>query len=410
MDDQDLKVALGWNQRNMNVIGIWPDPFTARKHWDMCKVLAAILITVFFGVGPQSANLFFIWGDIELVTENLSTANIPGINVILKLSFAWYHKDTFKPVIKHFYDDWNAPKTEEERATMRTYAKSSNMISIYGSILTFTMETVFLSVRLITIMLSDKNQTSQDHLAIYPGYFPYDLRRTSNFVFTTVGQVAAGYLATIAYTTVDTFIAMLVIHLCGQFKILKTKLKRLMGDPDCGKDADLIQKELADIVKKHEYLNEFAAKIEECFNMLLLMQMLLCTIEFCFQGFLFFDVLLKGGAGMYNSQWLFFVFFVLLVLFVLVHIYIYCYIGEMILVQNMEMSNAAYESNWFNVSPREARCLLFIMNRSHRPLCLTAGKFSTFSMELFSTILKTAMGYLSVLLTVASSDQVTSLE
>nr|XP_012150719.1 PREDICTED: uncharacterized protein LOC105661759 isoform X1 [Megachile rotundata] len=76
----------------------------------------------------------------------------------------------------------------------------------------------------------------------------------------------------------------------------------------------------------------------------------------------------------------------------------------------MEMSNAAYESNWFNVSPREARCLLFIMNRSHRPLCLTAGKFSTFSMELFSTILKTAMGYLSVLLTVASSDQVTSLE
>nr|XP_012150730.1 PREDICTED: uncharacterized protein LOC105661759 isoform X2 [Megachile rotundata] len=52
----------------------------------------------------------------------------------------------------------------------------------------------------------------------------------------------------------------------------------------------------------------------------------------------------------------------------------------------MEMSNAAYESNWFNVSPREARCLLFIMNRSHRPLCLTAGKFSTFSMELFSTI------------------------
>ncbi|KAK1133299.1 hypothetical protein K0M31_011115 [Melipona bicolor] len=49
------------------------------------------------------------------------------------------------------------------------------------------------------------------------------------------------------------------------------------------------------------------------------------------------------------------------------------------------MSDCAYESNWYNVSPSEARCLLFIMNRSTRPLCLTAGKFGTFSMEMFST-------------------------
>ncbi|KAK9309149.1 hypothetical protein QLX08_001106 [Tetragonisca angustula] len=76
----------------------------------------------------------------------------------------------------------------------------------------------------------------------------------------------------------------------------------------------------------------------------------------------------------------------------------------MLLIQGKEMSDCAYESNWYNVSPSEARCLLFIMNRSTRPLCLTAGKFGTFSMQMFSSILKTAMGYLSVLLTVTSND------
>ncbi|XP_046142483.1 odorant receptor 4-like [Osmia bicornis bicornis] len=259
------------------------------------------------------------------------------------------------------------------------------------------METVYVSLRSFIIITCDKNEERADHLTIFPGYFPYDIRRTSFCIFTNLGQAITGYIAAITYTSIDSFIGMLVIHICGQFEILKMKLERLMGDEDCGRDAKQIQKELAWIVKRHEDLSHSAAKIEECFNMLLLMQMLLCTIEICFQGFILFNVVLKDVSGLLSGQML---FFMLSVPFILVHIYIYCYIGEKLLVQNREMSNSAYKSNWFNVAPSESKCLLFIMQRSHRPLCLTAGKFSTFSIELFSTILKTSMGYLSVLLTV----------
>ncbi|XP_060813944.1 uncharacterized protein LOC132906095 [Bombus pascuorum] len=82
----------------------------------------------------------------------------------------------------------------------------------------------------------------------------------------------------------------------------------------------------------------------------------------------------------------------------------FCSFSFALYFQNREMSNCAYESNWYNVSPYETKCLLFIMYRSTHPLCLTASKFAIFSMELFSTILKTAMEYLSVLLTVANND------
>lgn len=99
-------------------------------------------------------------------------------------------------------------------------------------------------------------------------------------------------------------------------------------------------------------------------------------------------------------------FLVLFVVVTLVHLYIYCYVGEMLIVQvnaipvkcqddilttrgikqSSGMSESAYESNWCNLSPKDARNLLFVMHRSTIPLRLTAGKFSTFSMKTFSDV------------------------
>ncbi|XP_017795125.1 PREDICTED: odorant receptor 9a-like [Habropoda laboriosa] len=344
----------------MELVGIWPEPSRSDQRWPNFKALLFIFVIIFFGTGPQSVNLLFIWGDLGLVTENLSTANIPGINAMMKLIIAWHHRDAFKPVIKSFYDDWKTSRTKEEKETMLKRAKFAKQISIWCSVLTLTMVTVYLSLRAWIIYQLDRANQKQDRLLLYPGYFPFDIRPIGVLLSTNFGQVLAAYSAVISYTTVDTFIAMLIMHICGQFEILRQKLRRLMDDEKKTRSVDEIQKELVLIIERHEHLNWFATMIEDCFNTLLLIQMLLCTVEICFQGFLFFD--------------------------------------------SREMSNSAYESNWYNVSPPEAKCLLFIMHRTARPLCLTAGKFSTFSMEMFSTILKTAMGYLSVLLTVTGSD------
>ncbi|CAL7939528.1 unnamed protein product [Xylocopa violacea] len=344
--DQGLKMGLGWNLRNMNLIGIWPEPSRTDERCSNFKTLFYLTVIIFFGPVPQSMNLFFIWDDLELVTENLSIANIPGINAVIKLFIAWRHRETFKPIMKSFYDDWRRPKTEEERAMMSDRAKSAQFISVWCSVLTLAMVTVYLSLRAFSIYQSDRLNERQDRLILYPGYVPYNVRPVPVLLLTNLGQVVAAYSAVICYTTVDTFIAMLVMHLCGQFQILRKKVQRLMGDKRGSRSADEIRKELTWIVKRHEHLNWFATKIEDCFSVLLLIQILLCTVVICFQGFLFF-----------NSK---------------------------------EIGNSAYESNWFDVSPPEAKYILFIMHRSNRPLSLTAGKFSIFSMEMFSTVRATS--------------------
>ncbi|XP_032685236.1 odorant receptor 13a-like [Odontomachus brunneus] len=192
---------------------------------------------------------------------------------------------------------------------------------------------------------------------------------------------------------------MLVLHVCGQFQNLRGRLKNLVDDSGGVKTTEDFRNELTQIVKRHEHLNWFAKRIEDSFNMLFLFQILSCTIQLCFQGFHVFNILINDDNGD-ESPTFQLIFLVIFITFILVHLYIYCYVGEMLLMQSTEISFSAYESNWYNVPGKEARSLLFIMSRSTVPLSLTAGKLGVFSLQLFSKIVKTSLGYLSVLLTV----------
>ncbi|CAK9833703.1 hypothetical protein ANTRET_LOCUS10346 [Anthophora retusa] len=238
----------------MELIGIWPEPNRSDQRWSNFKTVMVILILIYFATGPQSANLFFIWGDLELITENLSTANIPGINVIMKLVFSWYHKDTLKPVVKSFFDDWKNSNTKEKEIMLKK-AKTANQISIWCSMLTLSMATAYLTLRAWIVYNSYNSNVKQDRLLLYPGYYPYDIRPIPILLVSNFGQVAAAYPAVIAYTTVDTFIAMLIVHICGQFELLRMKLRRIIGDDKKTRSADEIHKKLVSIVKRHEQLN-----------------------------------------------------------------------------------------------------------------------------------------------------------
>lgn len=163
--------------------------------------------------------------------------------------------EDLKPLLKSFYDDWNSSKTEEERTTMVNSAKIAKNISTWCTMLTQIMVTTYLSLRTIAIIKSDKSVDKQESLLLYPGYIPYDIRPVLTLVLTNVGQAFAAYCVTVPYTSVDTFVAMLVLHTCGQFENLRRRLEGLMDEETWTRNQDQIQKELVSIVKRHEHLN-----------------------------------------------------------------------------------------------------------------------------------------------------------
>ncbi|KAK2588371.1 hypothetical protein KPH14_004385 [Odynerus spinipes] len=400
---KDLDYAIGWNRFNLQLLGIWPSAEDDEKNAGISRY--RYIVHAFFMLGfivlPQSAYLFIVWGDLDLMTEDLATANVPTTIACMKMFVTRYHLETLKPLLSAFIEDWNRPKSVGERSVMLHNSKKARTISMLCTVMILTMVSTYIFLRIVMITQMQRDQMEPDRTLICPAYFPYDVRKTPVFHLTCLGQILAAYSSSVSYSSIDSFISMLVLHVCSQMTNLRIALKNLV-DRRSGKvrKTDDFIKELAAIVKRHEHLNRFAKSIEDSFNVLMLVQIVTCTMQVCFQSYQVFTILGNEGEEFPTVQLCFLVLFVAVTL---THLYIYCYVGEMLIVQSSGMGESAYESKWCNLSPKDARNLLFVMHRSAIPLRLTAGKFSTFSMKTFSDIVKTSMGYLSVLLTV--SDQ-----
>ncbi|KAL2734708.1 odorant receptor 4-like [Vespula maculifrons] len=64
-----------------------------------------------------------------------------------------------------------------------------------------------------------------------------------------------------------------------------------------------------------------------------------------------------------------------------------------------KFGNAIYNYEWYDLPATESKFFLICMTRTKKPQCLTSGKFAVLSLTIFTDIVKTSMGYLSVMRT-----------
>ncbi|XP_046815752.1 uncharacterized protein LOC124422862 [Vespa crabro] len=317
----------------MKILGIWPEERKYNQASSYLILLPLSMMLLFIGI-PQTIDLYFIWGDIDLTTENLSVGNMTVLLAIIKATIFWFSGESISVLLSNMEEDRKEANTEEETRRMMSIAKISRKISIACTLTYDVLVILFVILHFLLVHYIGR-------ILIMRSYFPYNIQSTPNYELTVFAQTLAACCMGNAYTSVDTFLAMLVLHVCGQFENLGNQLRDLRR----GNDNEFYIK-LVKIVKKHDSLNRYTLVPKE------------------------------------EKKTLFFV---------------YNSFAQKI---SIKVADAAYECKWYDLSPNEAKSLMIIMHRARVPLCITAGKFSIFSHQLFTDILKTSMGYLSVLLAV----------
>nr|QHN69129.1 odorant receptor 1b [Sirex nitobei] len=289
-------------------------------------------------------------------------------------------------------------KCERERQVMLKNAKIGRMLSIGCTVLILIAVGTYIIIHVYANMQPQaKNVTNSTLQLLYRAYFPFDTKKSPNYELACIIQSVGAAYAAVSYSAIDTLIAMLILHLCAQLTNLQYKLKNLISEVEYGKEMKFREK-LAVIVNRHEHLNRFAESMEESFNALLLVHMLFCTLQFCFLSYSLLSAIDNGEKDQLSLYQL--PSFIIYVISSLLQLFIYCYVGEKLEIESTELSYAAYQCEWYTLSSQETRDLIFVMSRAKIPLGITAGKFCSFSYLLFSNVLKTSMGYLSVLLTI----------
>lgn len=140
-------------------------------------------------------------------------------------------------------NDWSTTVDKQDRKRMWDIAKISRNLTTKSTVMCYTLVVIYTTFRYLIIRHGGRQ-------LLFRAYFPYNITSSPSYEFTMLGQLVATVYAANTYTAVDTFIATLILHACGQLSNLYRELTDLRADGRAE-----FQAKLRNIVKKHEYLN-----------------------------------------------------------------------------------------------------------------------------------------------------------
>ncbi|KAF3054299.1 Odorant receptor 359 [Nylanderia fulva] len=318
----------------MSTLGLWP----FRNN----NLLFFITFGYFsFLMMLEYLDLLLFITDLEHVIINL-TENMAFSQIFVRMSMLRLYNCQLGEVIAEAMKDFDKMcyKTTEEMKAVITYnAKSKIFVKLLIVFVALTASSYYLTPILIILGSG----------AIY--LLPYRFH-----MFHAVDNMRT-YIITYAVEFPFVFVSVLSMRITN----INTELL------SC-------RREMRHAVRMHIRLLRMGSTIEKAFNITLLAHLLGATsLNFA-----------KGEKGVLVT-FLIFQFLVLLIL------YAHCTVGENLLTERF------YKCLWYDMPIENARTVILCMARSQKPLCLTAGKFTIFCLSTLTDVLKTSMGYLSVL-------------
>ncbi|XP_011694610.1 PREDICTED: odorant receptor 13a-like [Wasmannia auropunctata] len=195
------------------------------------------------------------------------------------------------------------------------------------------------------------------------------------------------YLITLASVVgmINALLATLILHVGGQIDIMRQAIMEVHSNDELGTSLTV----LSDLIHRHRKIINLSDDIENLFSTIGLLQLLWNTLIICCMGFMIILALGNNKGVLIKSLFLY--------IAKTLEVFVFCYAGEFLSFKSKLISDAVYESHWYNMVPSDSRILLFIMMRSQKRLTITAGKIFDLTLEGFMSVMKASASYMSVL-------------
>ncbi|XP_011879047.1 PREDICTED: odorant receptor Or2-like [Vollenhovia emeryi] len=386
----DLDWAIGINRISLKILGLWPDEKLSRRQKFLADFRAFVIFTTMFWVSvlPGLLALLRVWGDMLAMTDNMQIG-LPFSITVMKFVIMWLRKKELEPIVSMIVEDWLRTKTTQERDTMIRQARFARMMVVFGCVMMSFASAILIippifgyTTRYLT------NLTDPGRPMLVQTYYLRDITETPYYEIVIAAQASTILVAAISYTGIDTFLGLLVFHICAQLEILKERMINLDNFKDFSTG-------LAFTIKDHLRLIRSVDVIDNTFNLMLLALLVYFAMLFCLQGFLIVTII-DGDAGEVSFMRICWLVSILINTFA--HMCLYCVVGEILIAKAEAIFYAVYNYTWYLRTPNEAKKLMMIMMRAEKPLYITAGKMFPMTLSLFCSLIKTSAGYISVLL------------
>ncbi|XP_072752291.1 odorant receptor Or2-like [Anoplolepis gracilipes] len=391
---KDFVWAVELNHLGLGLIGLWPtinDAVKRRLELDI-RVSFILILMIFISGVPSVCALMRVWGDLELMIDNLRIT-LPLMVVSLKLVIMRWKQTVLSSVVNMMAEDWIVSKLSAERNIMVKYARTARLFTIYTYFVTIFSSALAIIPPCIGLPFrSLTNLTDRKKPLPLQTYYFYDTDKSPQFELTFFIQALTILLALYVYMSVDSFLGLVVLHICGQLENLRHRLVNLVSCKD-------FNRALSSNIMTHIRIIRFVYNIEDIFTFMMLGLILYFAIIFCLYGFQSLKVITEGKISDAGLPQVGYIVSVVIILFI--QMFLYCCVGELITEKCEAIYRTVCDLEWYKLKSSQAKNLIILMMQIQRPLRMTAGRIIPLTITTFCNFVKTSVGYISFLLTQA---------
>ncbi|XP_047370068.1 odorant receptor 4-like isoform X1 [Vespa velutina] len=372
--------AYNWNTKLLKCVGVWP-----LKIYDPIFLFFFIYLSIHCSL--TLAHLIYSPKTIDNVVSNISE-NIILSMTLMKITTIRINRESLGKLLMDVKEDSLSENYEskEEKEIFYKYTKLPPRF-ILTAVISMTLAILLYYVNGLKIGLQiAKQNNSMGNQLPYKVLVIIDLNDNRIYALVCAYQTMIIPSIIFGYVGFDCMFVNLSTQIVAQFAILSHKMNDILNN------SENYHEGIKKLVLRHYRLIRLAERLEDNFNIVIMQQLLGTTIHLCISGY----HLLMSKETKDNIALFLFISYGFCVINTL---FIYCYIGECLIQESTNFGNAIYNYDWYNLSATDSKFILICMIRTKKPQFLTSGKFVVLSLTIFTDIVKTSMGYLSVLRT-----------
>uniref|UniRef100_A0AAR5PUH7 Odorant receptor n=1 Tax=Dendroctonus ponderosae TaxID=77166 RepID=A0AAR5PUH7_DENPD len=354
----------------LNISGFWPQ----KNPKPIVKVrkVFTLLVNLFFCLS-LSIQCLFLRSQIEEFLDVL-TVITPPVAYLFKQIVFFGHSSAFLTLMDFLKDDDLVSIPLQLRKQISDSLQVAKIIGV-GYQACCTMTILFI---VIWPMFTEHQLPVQFTL--------FDLGDFYAFMYLL--QIFALANAAANSSSLDLIALTLMCIVKGQICVLNDKIRSLEEiNASKGHGAQRV-KYVSGCVLHHTKIIELVALIENVYSQIVLIEYLTSMVVICNIGFQLVIVELASFA---------FLLMLTFLVTMLCQLGMYCWFGNEIMLHSAAIRDACYESDWIHSCPQVRKMLLMIMERSKRPLYLTAGKFSILSLNSFTSVIHSAYSFFALM-------------
>jgi len=148
--------------------------------------------------------------------------------------------------------DWMISKNNQDRNTMLNIARRGRSLSLRCYMASSCTVLFYVCLGLLKFY---RNIHQTQRSLVYRFTYPYNTQKSPNYEITFFIQLSGGVYSALINCTVDSFVSILVLHVCAQLINLRTALNNLVDELARGSiSSSRFKKGLAAITVRHEHL------------------------------------------------------------------------------------------------------------------------------------------------------------